>query len=212
MEMRLAARLRLLRAIMTTLLSRSVVWWRDGGRARAGVQVVRPAGRSTWTPALLPACLKPARKRHKNGHISHLTPARFFRDVKPSAQPTQVRTLDLPPPAKTARDRGILRARGPSRVVSLCVILGHQTPLDHAGYGHIADGIGAEGAVHRTACLKTSWPSLPVQDPVADYSLVARSARNGPGRPDGAKPRSRAAVPRARHPSTPGAGSAPSGS
>jgi hypothetical protein len=33
MEMRLAARLRLLRAIMTTLLSRSVVWWRNGGRA-----------------------------------------------------------------------------------------------------------------------------------------------------------------------------------
>src|SRR5215470_17629076 len=79
------------------------------------------------------------------------------RSVKPSAQPTQVRTLDLPPPAKTARDRGILRVRGPSCFVSSSVIVGQQTPLHHAGYGHIADGSGAGGAVHRTAC--SSWPT-----------------------------------------------------
>jgi hypothetical protein len=32
--------------------------------------------------------------------------------VKPSAQPTQVRTLHLPPPAETARDLRILRLAG----------------------------------------------------------------------------------------------------
>src|SRR5262249_21971526 len=85
-----------------------------------------------------------------------------WRPVKPSAQPTQVRTLDLPPLAETARDRGILWARGPSSVVSSSVIVGQETPLHHAGYGHIADGSGAEGAVHRTACWSLDGPRLPV--------------------------------------------------
>jgi hypothetical protein len=37
--------------------------------------------------------------------------------VKPSAQPTQVRTLHLPPPAETARELGILASRGPCSFV-----------------------------------------------------------------------------------------------
>jgi hypothetical protein len=72
--------------------------------------------------------------------------------VKPSAQPTLVRTQHLPPPAKTARGLGFLRVRGPSGVVSSCVIGGQQTPLRGSGYGHMADGFGPEQAVHRTAC------------------------------------------------------------
>src|SRR5213082_801715 len=53
------------------------------------------AGRSTLTPALLPAG-PTAPETQRTGHINRLTPSRFFRDVKPSAKPTQVRTLDLP--------------------------------------------------------------------------------------------------------------------
>src|SRR5579872_5021425 len=68
--------------------------------------------------------------------------------VKPSAQPTLVRTQHLPPPAKTARDRDILPPRGPPCVVSSSVIVGQETPLHHDGYGHIADGSGPKGAVH----------------------------------------------------------------
>jgi hypothetical protein len=41
------------------------------------------------------------------------------RSVKPSAQPTLVRTQHLPPPAKTARGLGFLRPRGPWCVVHL---------------------------------------------------------------------------------------------
>src|SRR6266567_2954536 len=79
------------------------------------------------------------------------------RSVKPSAQPTLVRTQHLPPPAKTARELGIVRPRGPSCDVPSCVIGGQETSSCRAGYGHIADGIRAGGAVHRTAC---SWISL----------------------------------------------------
>jgi len=78
---------------------------------------------------------------------------RSERAVKPSAQPTLVRTQHLPPPAQTARDRGILPLLRPSCVVSSCVIVGQQTSLCGSGYGHMADGFGAGGAVHRTACF-----------------------------------------------------------
>jgi hypothetical protein len=74
------------------------------------------------------------------------------RPVKPSAQPTLVRTQHLPPPAETARDLGILATRGPPSVVSSSVIVGQETAQYHDVYGHIADGFGPRGAVHRTAC------------------------------------------------------------
>ena len=41
-----------------------------------------------------------------------------------------------------ARELGILRLRGPSCVVSSCVIGGRETPLCGSGYGRMADGIG----------------------------------------------------------------------
>src|SRR6266568_4159208 len=66
------------------------------------------------------------------------------RSVKPSAQPTLVRTQHLPPPAETAPGLGILRPCGRSCVVSCCVIVGQETPLRGGGYGHVADGIGPE--------------------------------------------------------------------
>ncbi len=81
-----------------------------------------------------------------------MSPGTEVNTVKPSAQPTQVRTLDLPPPAQTARGLGILPVRGLSCVVSSCVIIGQEASLHHDGYGHIADGFGAGGAVRGTAC------------------------------------------------------------
>jgi hypothetical protein len=80
--------------------------------------------------------------------------------VKPSAQPTLVRTQHLPPPALMARELGMPSPHGPSCCVSSCVILSHQSSLHHAGYGHIADGIGAGGAVHRTACSEIWWRAV----------------------------------------------------
>src|SRR6266487_384725 len=79
-----------------------------------------------------------------------------------------VRIHHLPLPAETARELGFLRSHGPSRVVSSRVIVGQETSLHHDGYGQIADGIGAGGAVHRTAsslaCDGSSGPG---------YELVA---------------------------------------
>jgi hypothetical protein len=51
--------------------------------------------------------------------VSALSDEQWKRSVKPSAQPTQVRTLHLPPPAETARELGILPPHGPSPFVPL---------------------------------------------------------------------------------------------
>ena len=85
--------------------------------------------------------------------------------VKPSAQPTMVRTHHLPPPAKTARGLGFPPPRGPSCLVSSCVIPSQETSPHHGGYGHIADGIGARGAVHRTACSGFRWLTVHGDEP-----------------------------------------------
>ena len=85
-------------------------------------------GRSTWTPALLPACPKAAGKRHKNGHIDHLTSARFFRDVNP-----------LPPPAEPglARRRSPAgRASGENSQACAEVALPMWAQCDSSGTGH----------------------------------------------------------------------------
>jgi hypothetical protein len=87
------------------------------------------------------------------------------RSVKPSAKPTLVRTQHLPPPAKTARGLGFPRSRGPSGVVSSGVIGGQQAPLHHGGYGHMADGSRAGGAVHRTACPGAGWLTVVGEQP-----------------------------------------------
>ena len=74
------------------------------------------------------------------------------RSVKPSAKPTLVRTQHLPPPAETARGLGISGHAGRLAVVPLCLMMCRCEPLHSSGYGHMADGIWAGGAVHRTAC------------------------------------------------------------
>src|SRR5882724_8089110 len=73
------------------------------------------------------------------------------RSVKPSAQPTLVRTQHLPPPAKTApglRKRGLV---GRFLLVTPCIRVCHRGSMRSSGYGHIADSVRAERAVRITA-------------------------------------------------------------
>ncbi len=84
------------------------------------------------------------------------------RSVKPSAQPTLVRTQHLPPPGKTARS---LRKRGPAGrflLVPLCVIVCRRRSWRSDRYGHIADSVRAERAVRGTACFADPRPFCPV--------------------------------------------------
>jgi hypothetical protein len=72
------------------------------------------------------------------------------RAVKPSAQPTLVRTQHLPPLAITAC---WLRKRGPRPrfLVTACIRVCHRGSMRGSGYGHIADSVRAERAVRITA-------------------------------------------------------------
>jgi len=84
------------------------------------------------------------------------------RAVKPSAQPTLVRTQHLPPPGKTAR---CLRKRGPAGrflLVPPCVIVYRSRPWRSNRYGQIADSVRPEGAVRGTACFADPCPFCPV--------------------------------------------------
>jgi len=73
------------------------------------------------------------------------------RSVKPSAQPTQVRTLHLPLPAETAPGLRLPRLAGRLLVVPPCCIMCRRGVWCRSGCGHMADGSGAGGAVHGTA-------------------------------------------------------------
>ena len=73
------------------------------------------------------------------------------RSVKPSAQPTLVRTQHLPHPGETAR---WLRKRGPAGrflLVPPCIRVCHRGSMHSSGYGHMADSVRAERAVRITA-------------------------------------------------------------
>ena len=92
------------------------------------------------------------------------------RSVKPSAQPTLVRTPHLPPPAETARGLGIPGPAGRLAFIPLCVMMCRCEPRHGSGYGHMADGIGPEQAVHRTACS----PDLPRSAGLGDGGTMGR--------------------------------------
>jgi hypothetical protein len=82
--------------------------------------------------------------------------------VKPSAQPTLVRTQHLPPPGKMARS---LRKRGPAGrflLVPPCVMVCRCRAWRSDRYGQIADSVRAEGAVRGTACFADPRPFCPV--------------------------------------------------
>jgi len=89
-------------------------------------------------------------------------PLRVKRSVKPSAQPTLVRTQDLPPPAKTAPG---LRKRDPAGrflLVTPCIRVRHCGSMRSSGYGPIADSVRAERAVRITARFADPRPFCPV--------------------------------------------------
>ena len=71
--------------------------------------------------------------------------------MKPSAQPTLVRTQHLPPPAKTARS---LRKRGPAGrflLVTPCIRACHCGSMRSSGCVHMVYSVGAERAVRNLA-------------------------------------------------------------
>src|SRR5713226_2620407 len=73
------------------------------------------------------------------------------RSVKPSAQPTLVRTQHLPPPGKTAR---WLRKRGPAGrflLVTMCISVCHCGSMHSSGCVHMVYSVRAERAVRKTA-------------------------------------------------------------
>jgi hypothetical protein len=84
------------------------------------------------------------------------------RSVKPSAQPTLVRTQHLPHPGETACS---LRKRGPAGrflLVTACISVCHRGSMHSSGYGHIADSVRAERAVRITARFADPCPFCPV--------------------------------------------------
>ena len=82
------------------------------------------------------------------------------RSVKPSAQPTLVRTQHLPPAVKTALLAAETRPGGPFLLVAACLIMCHRGSMHSSGYGHIADSVRAERAVRITARFCRSAPVL----------------------------------------------------
>src|SRR6185312_3259802 len=86
---------------------------------------------SSWAILAMPPAL-----RHKAGCPS----GQRERSVKPSAQPTLVRTQHLPPPAETARQLRILALAGRFFSVPACVTLERCRSSYCAVHGRIADG------------------------------------------------------------------------
>ena len=110
------------------------------------------------TDGVTPASSPPARAED----FTRTRPAPMSMAVKPSAQPTLVRTQHLPPPAKTAR---WLRKRGPAGrflLVPPCVMVCRHRSSCSDSYGHMADSVRAEGAVRGTACFAHPRPFCPV--------------------------------------------------
>ena len=107
-----------------------------------------------------PSLCRPV-ERHKAGCPS----GQRERSVKPSATPSQVRILDLPPPAETCHGLRILRSFRPSAPVPSCPTRSSGVPLFAAVYGHIADRIRDHEA-HSAArpwatVLGRARPSMP---------------------------------------------------
>ena len=138
--------------------------WEFPGSCRGLYVAVRRIG-----PAGAPACVHMVYSAPGMSIIQHrlrrsvaVWRCRQERTVKPSAQPTLVRTQHLPPPGKTARS---LRKRGPAGrflLITPCISLCHRGSIRGSGYGHIADSVRAEGAVRGTACFADPRPFYPV--------------------------------------------------
>jgi hypothetical protein len=94
-----------------------------------------------------------------------------------------VRTLHLPLPAKTAPGLWLPRPAGRLLVVAPgCIVCRRGVPC-RSGYGHIADGSGADGAVHGTAgsgrrpARSSGWVApRTAEDPSCVSALCLREA------------------------------------
>ena len=75
-----------------------------------------------------------------------------------------------------ARELGFPGLAGLLCLVPLCFMMCRCEPLRSSGYGHMADGIGAEQAVHRTACSADFHGSAVV---VEELTSVTRRGRLG---------------------------------
>jgi hypothetical protein len=128
------------------------------------------------------------------GHLRSSGTTRWFREqrsVKPSAQPTLVRTQHLPPPAETARWLRILVAGGPFFSVPACVTLCRCRPLCRGVHGRIADGFGAlERSVRTVGCFTDGHG----RDAVAARSPACSNAKGGGFQLVGAAPSPAAAT------------------
>src|SRR5690349_4766196 len=109
------------------------------------------------------------------------------RSVKPSAQPTLVRTQHLPPPAKTPRLLQILALAGRFFSVPACVTLSRCRPSCCGVHGRIADGVRACRAVGDTV----GFPRTAMDEPrrrvcsgltrAGEWSVYPRVPSGGPG-------------------------------
>jgi hypothetical protein len=87
------------------------------------------------------------------------------RSVKPSAQPTLVRTQHLPPPAKTARLLRILALAGRFLLVTPCIKVCHCASIRCSVHGRIADGVRAGHAVGDTVGFPRTATDGPIKGP-----------------------------------------------
>ena len=130
-----------------------------GSSSSAAWSVDRSPGRCPWTrpprPCVSGLLSRSARNTWRSDRIEtsprtayaqvrrHVTRGGGRRSVKPSAQPTLVRTQHLPHPGETAR---WLRKRGPAGrflLVTPCIRVCHRGSMRSSGYGQIADSVRA---------------------------------------------------------------------
>jgi len=144
----------------------SVAWYQNAPSAqirhiaRMLSVAVRAAGRpgargyGHIADSVVAATITQSRLRRSDG----IWRCRQERTVKPSAQPTLVRTQHLPPPAKTAR---WLRKRSPGGrflLVMACVRVCHYRSMWRSGCVHMVYSGWPEGVVHITARFVVRWP------------------------------------------------------
>src|SRR6266496_923943 len=124
-----------------------------------GAEVSRVAGSGLPSGLVLgyPSLCRPALR-----HMAGCPSGQRERSVKPSAQPTLVRTQHLPPPAKTAPG---LRKRSPagrSLLVTACISVCHYGSMHGSVHVHMVYSVRAKLAVRITARFADPRPFCPV--------------------------------------------------
>jgi hypothetical protein len=99
--------------------------------------------------------------------------------VKPSTQPTLVRTQHLPPPAKTAPELRSSRRWGRLLVVPPCCIACRRGAPCRSGCGHMADRSGPGKRLRAPPVLGAGWPGAAVRRPRAAPRSAHQHQRNG---------------------------------